>query len=448
VIVVYKVDRLTRSLLDFAKIVDRLDTRGVSFVSVTQAFNTTTSMGRLTLNVLLSFAQFEREVTGDRIRDKIAASKAKGMWMGGNVPLGYDLGDRRLVVNPAEAAQVRHIFTRYVELKSTVELVKELRRDEIVTKCSVSRDGRPRGGIAFRCGALCYLLKNRLYLGEVVHLGVSHEGEHEGIVERELFNAVQDVLAANRQTRRGRPARAAGCPLAGVVRDSDGQLLTTSFSYGRGGRLYRYYVVGSLDPSRPGSSRRAKRVPAAPLEQLVLRAITRLLDRPVGWAEALPLISAVELHDRSVQLLFDASAFIEPHEPVERTVGRLRDLAAPNRLIAESDRLVLIVDRRAVFRGGKANGFGCSTPAFACDGLALVRLGHCLLEAYSMSPLAPETHARANAPPWQRQRRIMTLGLLAPRVQKAIFQGTLFTSIDELLQDTLPLAWADQILPS
>ena len=183
VIVVYKVDRLTRSLLDFSKIVERLDVRGVSFVSVTQAFNTTTSMGRLTLNVLLSFAQFEREVTGERIRDKIAASKAKGMWMGGNIPLGYDLHERCLIVNTSEAETVRHIFERYLAHGSGVELMKELKRDGIVSKRWISRSGRAKGGLPLSCGALYYLLQNRVYLGEIVHRGVRHKGEHDAIVE-------------------------------------------------------------------------------------------------------------------------------------------------------------------------------------------------------------------------------------------------------------------------
>ena len=444
VIVVYKVDRLTRSLLDFAKIVERLDARGVSFVSVTQAFNTTTSMGRLTLNVLLSFAQFERDVTGERIRDKIAASKAKGMWMGGNVPLGYDLHARRLVVNHAEAGQVRRIFTRYVELKSSVELVKELRRDGIVTKRSVSRDGRARGGIPFRCGALCYLLQNRLYLGEVVHRGISHEGEHEGIVGRELFDAAQKALAANRGIRRARPRRSAGCPLAGLVRDSDGLPLTTSFSYGRAGRLYRYYVAGSLDPSRPESSHPVGRVPAAPLERIVLQSIARLLNRQATWSEALPLISAIELRERSIQLVLSAGAFTEPHELIECAVDRLRDAVAPHRLVGDSDVLRLIFDQQPVFRG--ANGIGYQSSARgADDGLILLRSAHQLLETHSMSPLEPNTHSDARAPSWQRQRRIMIVALLAPQLQKEILQGTCAKSVDQLLDEQQPLAWADQI---
>ena len=176
VIVVYKVDRLSRSLLDFVRIVERLDARGASFVSVTQAFNTTTSMGRLTLNVLLSFAQFEREVTAERIRDKIAASKAKGMWMGGTVPLGYDLCERRLLVNEIEAEHVRSIFRKYLELGSMKGLAKYLWKEGVRSKQRTTRAGRTQGGSRFVPGALTYILQNRLYLGEISHLGSAHKG--------------------------------------------------------------------------------------------------------------------------------------------------------------------------------------------------------------------------------------------------------------------------------
>lgn len=186
VIVLYKVDRLTRSLADFARIVEVLDRAGASFVSVTQSFNTTTSMGRLTLNVLLSFAQFEREVTGERIRDKIAASKAKGMWMGGVVPLGYDVHERRLVVNEAEAVTVRTIYERYVELGSMGDLADELASRGVVSKSRQYRDGRAVGGQAFTRGALAHLIKNHLYNGEVAHRGNVYTGEHTPIVDRDL----------------------------------------------------------------------------------------------------------------------------------------------------------------------------------------------------------------------------------------------------------------------
>ena len=199
VILVYKIDRLTRSLADFARIVDVLDGAGASFVSITQSFNTTTSMGRLTLNMLLSFAQFEREVTGERIRDKIAASKRRGLWMGGPVPLGYDVKDRKLVVNETEAELVRHIMRRYLAVESVVELADELNRQGYRTKVQQRASGPHRGGCTFRRGTLYHLLSNRIYRGMIVHKGEAHAGEHEAIVPQELWDEVQRTLVARAQ---------------------------------------------------------------------------------------------------------------------------------------------------------------------------------------------------------------------------------------------------------
>jgi site-specific DNA recombinase len=204
VIVVYKVDRLTRSLADFAKIVEALDAKGVSFVSVTQQFNTTTSMGRLTLNILLSFAQFEREVTGERIRDKIAASKRKGMWMGGMIPLGYDLEGRKLVPNPKEAQLVSKIFSLYLQLGCVSKLAKQLDREKIRSKVWVTRTGTRLGGVPFARGALYDLLRNRLYIGEIRHREKWYPGEQKGIVSLELWQKVQAQLESNLTTRRKR----------------------------------------------------------------------------------------------------------------------------------------------------------------------------------------------------------------------------------------------------
>src|ERR1700693_872220 len=194
VIVCYKVDRLTRSLADFAKVVEVFDARGVSFVAVTQQFNTTTSMGRLTLNVLLSFAQFEREVTGERIRDKIAASKRKGIWMGSLVPLGYEVRDRQLIINEAEATTVRHIFTRYTELGNVRLIKEELDRNGVHSKIRVSKDGVESGGQAFSRGALYTLLRNPIYVGEIRHKGVCYPGQHAPIAGRALWDKVAQLL--------------------------------------------------------------------------------------------------------------------------------------------------------------------------------------------------------------------------------------------------------------
>src|SRR5215469_1164547 len=234
IIVVYKVDRLTRSLTDFAKIVDVLDAHNASFVSVTQQFNTTTSMGRLTLNMLLSFAQFEREIAGERIRDKIAASKAKGMWMGGNVPLGYDVKDRRLVINETEASTVRTIFRRYAELGSVALLKAELDRLGIVSKRREGAGGTLSGGKRFSRGALYLVLQNRLYRGEIAHKGQIYPGQHEAIIDPELWQIVQDNLEANRQERSLAVGAEAPSLLSGLIFHGDGNRMTPTHAVKKG----------------------------------------------------------------------------------------------------------------------------------------------------------------------------------------------------------------------
>src|SRR4051794_11065634 len=243
-VVVYKVDRLTRSLGDFAKIVEVFDRQQVSFVSITQSFNTTTSMGRLTLNMLLSFAQFEREVTGERIRDKIAASKRKGMWMGGLPPLGYDVQDRKLVANQSEAETVRAIYRRYADLGSVRALKQEL--DGIfVSKRRVDRFGRERGGKSLARGALYLMLQNRIYRGEIVHKGASYPGAHEPIVDEELWAKVQSLLYDNRVGRDTGVHAAKPSLLAGLVHDDAGERLTPTHA-NKNGTRYRYYVSQGL----------------------------------------------------------------------------------------------------------------------------------------------------------------------------------------------------------
>ena len=296
-VVVYKVDRLTRSLADFAKLVELFDQYGVSFVSITQSFNTTTSMGRLTLNVLLSFAQFEREVIGERVRDKIAASKRKGIWVGGPVPLGYRVIDKKLVVVPEAAEVVRTIFTRYLELGSIGALIEDLDRRGIRTKASSRTDGSVRGGIRFGTGPLGYLLKNRLYIGEVAYRGEVHRGEHEPILERELFEAVQARLAANTVTRQ---VRLKGSPaiLTGRIFDDHGNRMSPSHSNKLGVR-YRYYVSQALLQQRKAEAGSVARVPAVEIEQLVLEAI-RKHHASMGETEDPAIIADRDLIERHV----------------------------------------------------------------------------------------------------------------------------------------------------
>ena len=259
VIVVYKVDRLTRALSDFARIVEVFDRREVSFVSVTQAFNTTTSMGRLTLNVLLSFAQFEREVTGERIRDKIAASKKKGMWMGGNPPLGYDVSDRKLAVNEAEAETARHIFRLYCRSKSVRELRHRLKAEGITSKRRIMRDGSVAGGKPINRDVLYHLLQNRIYLGEIVHRDSSYPGQHEAIIERDLWDQVQSILADNiNGERRGITSQPS--LLTGLLVDEQGERLSPSHAV-KQGRRYRYYVSRHLIVEGRKPNRQGWRIP-------------------------------------------------------------------------------------------------------------------------------------------------------------------------------------------
>ncbi len=274
VVVVYKIDRLTRSLFDFAKIVEAFDANGVSFVSVTQQFNTTSSMGRLTLNVLLSFAQFEREVTGERIRDKIAASKKKGMWMGGLPSLGYDVQNRKLIVNDKEALTVLHIFRRYVQLRSVRALQAELDDAEIRSKRRRLADGTDYGGQKLSRGALYLMLQNRIYRGEITHKGAAYPGEHQPIVDKALWDEVQAVLSENRIDRATGSDAKHPSLLAGMAFDENGERLTPTHAVKKGTR-YRYYVSTSLITGAAKGGSKGRRIPAANLENLV---ITRLRD--------------------------------------------------------------------------------------------------------------------------------------------------------------------------
>ena len=277
VVVVYKVDRLTRSLADFAKMVELFEAQSVSFVAVTQQFNTTTSMGRLTLNVLLSFAQFEREVTGERIRDKIAASKRKGMWMGGTAALGYDVSDRRLVINSSEVETVRHIYQRYLELRSVRLLRDDLDRRGIVSKIRVSKSGNRTGGKVFSRGALYELLSNPIYIGEIRHRKERHPGQHEPILDREIWERVQRQLGDGAAKCRARPTKAAPSPLAGKLFDENGQCLYVAGA-ANGERRYRYYVSRQLVTESADRARNGWRLSAPEIERTVAAGARQLLN--------------------------------------------------------------------------------------------------------------------------------------------------------------------------
>jgi DNA invertase Pin-like site-specific DNA recombinase len=279
IVVVYKIDRLTRSLADFAKIVEILDAKGASFVSVTQQFNTTTSMGRLTLDVLLSFAQFEREVIGERIRDKIAASKQKGMWMGGVPPLGYRARNCKLIIVEGEAEIARFIFRRYAELGSVRLLKDDLEARGIKSKSWTSASGRISGGKPFTRGALYLILRNRIYQGEIIHNEESYLGEHEPIIDQPLWDAVQAQLAGNTAQRTDGGKTRQPSLLAGMLFDGDGSRMTPSHAVKKGTR-YRYYVSRPLITKGQTERSAGLRIPAGEIEQLVTSRVRQwLLDR-------------------------------------------------------------------------------------------------------------------------------------------------------------------------
>jgi DNA invertase Pin-like site-specific DNA recombinase len=275
VVVVYKVDRLTRSLADFAKLVEQFDKFGVSFVSVTQQFNTTSSMGRLTLNVLLSFAQFEREVTGERIRDKIAASKKKGMWMGGNVPLGYDARDRKLQINEAEAVTVRTIFNEFLRLGSVHSLQDWLRENNITSR---------RGNHFFR-GPLYMMLRNPHYIGLIKHKKVTYPGEHSAIIDRETWDKAQTLLNDNIQGKRRKVRATKESILTSILFDANGTLYTPTHA-NKNGRRYRYYTSQAVI-KKTGNSNSPARIPAHDLEKAVVDRMLEWLQTPTQLLTAI-----------------------------------------------------------------------------------------------------------------------------------------------------------------
>lgn len=447
IIVVYKIDRLTRSLADFARMVELFERHQVSFVSVTQAFNTTTSMGRLTLNVLLSFAQFEREVTGERIRDKIAASKAKGMWMGGTPPLGYDIpkgGSRMLTINATEADTVRRVFALYLELGSVHVLARRLREDGTRSKRYVTAKGQPRGGSTFSRGALFHLLRNRLYLGEIVHRETSHSGLHPAIIDVDTFEAVQAKL--NTQTRRQTndevaPGAKAHSPLTGRIFDADGQPMSPSFAYGKGGKLYRYYVSTPLQrgSKKVSTDTLPRRVSATTIETHLTTVLSRLIPVPAGKPPAaapLAVATRIEIHADQILVVLPAKlrhsievrlAAGETLSPDHDDPTKLR-LALPFRVSTQRGRTELIAGDTT---GPRPN------PAL----IRALRHAHALLGRDDSG--APTITA---APPSTYQRRLIGLAFLAPDLQAAILAGhqPKDLTLGNLMDRNLPPLWPDQ----
>lgn len=448
-IVVYKIDRLTRALSDFARIVERLDRRGASFVSVTQAFNTTTSMGRLTLNVLLSFAQFEREVTGERIRDKIAASKKKGMWMGGVPPLGYDLPidptTRALVVNELEAEHVRTLYRLYLELGSVSALAERLRADGWLTRVRISRKGTQSGGVSYSRGALFHLLKNRIYLGEIVHGDLAMPGRHTAIVDADLFDRVQQQLKRNAVIHSERPLRSADLPLKGLIHDADGNRMSPSFGYGRGGKIYRYYVSAPLQQGRKvrAGLRAIRRVRAESAHEVVQAALARKLghDDGVRLSALLAPVKRIDLLADEVRITFMADRL---------SPGTRKGLDS---VASDAEALALVIPIRCQARGGQVQQIGPDGRPLAHrhrrDPVLIKGLRRAHRLAAGLGWQAGDgslQQFKVSAPASAYERRLVRLAFLAPDLQRAILEGRQAPglTLSRLLDDPIPLNWSGQ----
>jgi site-specific DNA recombinase len=445
IVVVYKVDRLTRSLADFAKIVERFDAQGVSFVSVTQSFNTTTSMGRLTLNVLLSFAQFEREVGAERTRDKIAASKKKGLWMGGPVPLGYRVENRKLLIHDEEAERVRLIYRLYLETGSLPALLLELRARGIRTALRHKADGSISGDREFTTGGLAHLLRSRVYLGELPHKGTYHEGEHPALLDEALFKSVQDRL--NQQFNAKRRLRAAKSGLlTSRIFDSAGNRMTPVHAKKNGIR-YRYYISRAINEGRKQEAGTCPRASAPDIEQLVLDALRHHFGKDAILSaentiadldpEAFDLVEAhldrVEIHaDRVIIAARPAEEMSDGHQSdsgIEIILPWSPKVLKPKRDIHTAKELSDATQRLNQFRLVAA--------------IYRARQWHAGLVSGSVADI--DTIAAQEKKSARTVRTLLSLAFLAPDIIEAIIDERL--KVDTTVSDlsaNLPVSWAEQ----
>jgi DNA invertase Pin-like site-specific DNA recombinase len=476
IVVVYKVDRLTRSLADFARLVELFDAEAVSFVSVTQQFNTTSSMGRLTLNVLLSFAQFEREVTGERIRDKIAASKKKGMWMGGNVPLGYDANERSLVINPAEAVTVRRIFGLYRELGCVRRVKEEIDRLGLRTKSSTTANGTERGGKPFSRGHLYTLLSNPIYTGQIAHKGELYPGEHPALIDDEIWSAVRDQLAANTSDHRRKAKAAEPSLLAGLLVDARGERLTPSHAIKKG-RRYRYYISTALITDAGTDRARGWRLAATEMEEAVIRILADALTSPASLVERL-------------------GAAGMPGDQLRRLLGRAARLAAAlggsagerAKLVRELVGKIIVDEKTMIIKLRRGFLLGGDVPSSASEAASDSAIELTAAVAFTrrgaetklvLQGLAQQTHnsrcdpalikAIARGRAWFEElatgharslqelakrdgisrryiRRLVGLAFLSPQLIEAILQGrqSVELTATRLTELDLPLDWIEQ----
>jgi DNA invertase Pin-like site-specific DNA recombinase len=476
VIVTYKVDRLTRALADFARLIEIFDAHSVSFVSVTQQFNTTSSMGRLTLNVLLSFAQFEREVTGERIRDKIAASKKKGMWMGGNSPLGYDVRERKLIVNPGEAETVHGIFALYLELGCVRRLKAGVDHRGWTTKRCETSAGRIRGGRPISRGHLYRILSNPIYLGRIAHKGQLHPGQHEALIEPETWAAVQAQLAANTAGHRRRAGASAPSLLARLLVDSAGEQLTPSHAV-KNGRRYRYYISRALIAESGAERSGGWRLPAHDIEDAVIRIVAAALTDPG------PLIERLGLRDASAEqsrLVLDRTASLakvllqgSPAERAKLVIDLVEQVA-----IDESAVTIAVLKRPLLAQTGAIPGASPDDAILLSAAVVFRRRG---VETKLMLPAAAQTEkpgrvdaalvkAIARGRLWFEQlaagqaaslqaiadresvspgyvSRLLSLAFLAPDIVEAILQGRQPADLSSARLTNrldLPFDWAGQ----
>jgi site-specific DNA recombinase len=424
VVVVYKIDRLTRSLADFAKLVEAFDNRSISFVAVTQQFNTTTSMGRLTLNVLLSFAQFERELSSERVRDKIAASRRKGKWTGGTVPLGYDARDKKLVINKTEAETVRTIFQRYLELKSFSKLVADLDRRGIITKRRTTKVTKYNGGIPFTYGPLAYFLKNRAYLGEVHHGGKWFEGEHKAIVDRVTFERVQQLLASKSNGRKAKRSES-GALLVGKLYDDKGNRMSPSFSSKNGVR-YRFYVSSALLRGRKEAAGSVRRVAAAEIEGAILRAL-KTHQQSKGFQAAPISIEQVE-----------RVAIAHDHLLIRIATGAENDDRAQQEIriawTGNAKDTTIVVDGKNSSEGERNEGL-----------IQLIVRSHVLVQSLrdgtheSIEALAEANHIHPKV-----VRQALRLAFLSPDITSAILEGKQPAELSlARISKLLPLSWRE-----
>lgn len=472
IILLYKIDRLTRSLSDFAKIVEILDRKGASFVSITQSFNTTTSMGRLTLNMLLSFAQFEREVTGERIRDKIYASKRKGIWMGGPVPLGYDVIQRKLVVNEREAEQVRRIMQLYLTANSVPELVQILARNGSLTKVQQRKDGGTKGGVHFKRGNLYHLLSNRIYRGMTVHKGEAFEGEHEAIVPEELWNQVQAKLAKQGQGGSSRKASPRTGVLAGLMYDGEGRAMVLTHTQ-KGNRRFHYYAnrYETLGDSA------ASRVNARDIEDIVVEQLSQTLASGNKVQNMLldGSYTSEQLHNiiarcSSLVTELDAAKYARKQEILRNALDRI-DLYDDHMVIRVDNRgllnviradasvqpakVNLIIERKAIrLRRGKALRLIIPAPMSESSIqmrdeklIALIVESRTIMAQVTNNPnKSIPTLAAEQGKCRVRMMKVAKLACLAPDIVTAIVEGRqpLKLTPGKLLAADLPLAWAEQ----